>query len=81
METITAQHLLDILNNTYEIPKPELAELCFYFEKESGEVVDLKLKSIGAFNISTDITFTFVEYKEPVIIKPSNGFKPNLRNA
>ena len=79
MLIITAQDLLDILNNTYEIPKPDLAELCFYFEKEDGEVIDLKLKSIGAFSISTDITFTFVENKEPVIMKISNGFKPNLR--
>lgn len=79
MKITTVQNLLDILNNTYEIPRPELAELCFYFEKEDGEVIDLKLKSIGAFSISTDITFTFVEDKEPVIIKQSNGFKPNLR--
>jgi len=79
MESITAQDLLDILNNTYEIPRPELAELCFYFEKENGEVINLELKSIGAFDISTDVTFTFIEDKEPVIIKPLNGFKPNLR--
>jgi hypothetical protein len=64
------KELMNILNNMEEIPRPEVAELCFYYEDENGKEIDLKIKSIGAFDISSDITFTFVEDKEPVLIKP-----------
>lgn len=52
------QELLDILNNKEEIPRPEVAELCFYL-KEGEDEADLKLVSIGAFDISTDVTVGF----------------------
>lgn len=69
MEIKTVQDLLDILNNTYEIPKPELADLCFYYADKNGKVIDLHLDGIGAFDISTDITFHFSEDKELALIK------------
>lgn len=69
MSIKTVQDLLDILNNTYEIPKPELAELCFYYVDENENVIDLHLDGIGAFDISTDITFHFSEDKELVLMK------------
>ncbi len=77
----TIQDLLNVLNNPREIPRPDVAEICFYLEKENGEEICLKLVSIGAFDISTDITFTFLEDKNPVLIKPVNiaEIKPNLR--
>jgi hypothetical protein len=56
---MTVKELMDILNNKEEIPRPENAELCFYFKKENGDCIDIKLTGIGAFSISTDITFTF----------------------
>jgi len=65
----TVQDLLDILNNIYKIPKPELADLCFYYTDENGKVIDLHLDNIGAFDISTDITFHFSEDKELALIK------------
>jgi len=79
----TVQELLDILNNPHEIPRPDLAEICFYFQDENGETVDLKLKSIGAFNISTDITFTFEEDNYPALLKTVNigEIKPSLQGA
>jgi hypothetical protein len=76
---MTVQELQDILNNKYEIPKPELAELCFYYIDDNGKEIPLKLDSIGAFDISTDITFIFSEDKEPVLISPMTAFKPALR--
>lgn len=76
---MTVQELQDILNNKYEIPKPELAELCFYYTDEEGREIPLKLDRIGAFDISTDITFHFTEDKEPILIKPMTEFKPSLR--
>jgi hypothetical protein len=68
----TIQDLLDVLNNPHEIPRPDLAELCFYLEKENGEEVCLKLINIGAFDISTDVTFTFKEENKPEIAKAVN---------
>jgi hypothetical protein len=56
---VKVKELMDILNNKQEIPRPEDAELCFYFTGEDGEEIELKLKSVGAFSISTDITFGF----------------------
>ncbi len=50
MEIKTVQDLLDILNNTHEIPNPELADLCFYYTDENGKVIDLHLDGIGAFD-------------------------------
>ena len=76
---MTVKELLDILNNRYEIPKPEVADICFYLKDEDGETIDLKLVGIGAFDISTDITFTFEVDDEPVIIKPVTYLKPQLR--
>ena len=76
---MTVAELLKVLNNKYEIPSPEHAELCFYFEDENRKVIDLKIKAIGSFDISTDITFTFVEDKEPVIFQPMGVIKPELR--
>lgn len=75
------QELLDILNNKHEIPSPEHAELCFYFKKDDDSEITLKLDSIGAFNISTDITFTFSEDKEPVMMKPVSVIKPMLQKG
>jgi hypothetical protein len=52
--------LLDVLNNRDEIPDPSKAELCFYLEGENyQDEPSLKLASIGAFDISTDITMGF----------------------
>jgi hypothetical protein len=76
---MTVAELMKILKNKYEIPSPKDAELCFYFEDENGKKVDLKIKSIGAFDISTDIIITFIEDKEPIIIKPMGVIKPALR--
>jgi hypothetical protein len=56
---MTVKDLMDILKNKQEIPRPEDAELCFYFTNEDGETIDLKLKSVGAFSFSTDITIGF----------------------
>lgn len=69
MKIKTVQDLLDILNNTHEIPNPELADLCFYYTDENGKVIDLHLDGIGAFDISTDITFHFSEDKELILMK------------
>lgn len=68
---MTVKELLSILNNKDEIPSPEHAEIFFYFTNESGEDVDLELDSVGAFNISTDITFTFIKGDTPPLIRPS----------
>ena len=76
---MTVAELLELFNNKYEIPEPELAELCFYFEDKNGEEIDLKVKRIGAFDISTDITITFVEDEDPILMKPMGEIKPNLR--
>ena len=57
------QELLDILNNTEEIPDPSIAELCFYITDKDGNEKDLDLDTIGAFDISRDVT---VEFKERV---------------
>ena len=76
---MTVSDLQNMLNNKYEIPRPELAEICFYFEDEDGNEIDLKLQGIGAFDISTDITFTFVKDESPIIMKPAGELKPNLR--
>jgi len=76
---MTAQDLLDILNDKYEIPRPELANLCFYYTDDNNKEIILKIDSIGAFDISTDITFQFVEDKEPLLISPITAFKPSLR--
>lgn len=69
MEIKTVQDLLDILNNTHEIPNPELSDLCFYYTDKNGKVIDLHLDRIGAFDISTDITFHFSEDKESALMK------------
>jgi len=77
---MTVAELMKILNNKHEIPSPKDAEICFYFNG-GGKQLQLKLKSVGAFDISTDITFTFTEDKEPVIMKPMGIIKPALRMA
>ena len=69
MEIKTVQDLLDILNNTHEIPNPELSDLCFYYTDKNGKVIDLQLDGIGAFDISTDITFHFSEDEESILMK------------
>ena len=56
---ITVKELQDILNNKEEIPKPEFAEMCFYVQDKEGNCTDLELVSIGAFDISPDITMRF----------------------
>ena len=61
---MTVEELINILSNKKEIPHPERAELCFYFTDENGETIDIELKSIGAFAISTDITMEFVPMKD-----------------
>jgi len=77
--TITAAQLIEVLTDKHEVPDPEYAELCFYLEDENGEEHDLELKSIGAFDISTDITFTFDINEHPVFMKPAGPLKPDLR--
>jgi hypothetical protein len=57
---MTVQEMLDVLNNRDEIPDPSKAELCFYLEgKDYKDEPSLRLTSIGAFDISTDITVGF----------------------
>ena len=62
-EKMTVKELIDILNDKKNVPNPEVSELCFYLDKENGETVNLELKRIGAFSISTDITFEFEEMR------------------
>ena len=76
---ITVAQLVEVLSDKYEVPDPDQAELCFYLEDENGDVHDLKLKEIGAFDISTDITFTFEVDEHPALMKPAGPLKPDLR--
>ena len=77
--TITAAQLIGVLTDKHEVPDPECADLCFYLEDKNGDVHDLKLKGIGAFDISTDITFTFEVDEHPALMKPAGPLKPDLR--
>ena len=77
--TITAAQLIGVLTDKHEVPDPEWADLCFYLEDKNGDVHDLKLKGIGAFDISTDITFTFEVDEHPALMKPAGPLKPDLR--
>lgn len=59
---MTVQELINILSNKKEVPYPDKSEICFYFIDGNGEEsFDLKIKSIGAFSISTDVTMGFVK--------------------
>jgi hypothetical protein len=66
---VTVKELMDILNNKEEIPNPENAELCFYLTDKNGETIDIELKSMGAFSISSDITMEFKPYDDDVTIE------------
>ena len=77
--SITVAQLIEVLSDKHEVPDPKQAELCFYLEDKSGDVHDLRLKAIGAFDISTDITFTFEIDSAPVIMRPAKPLKPDLR--
>lgn len=56
---MTAQDMLDVLNNRDEIPDPSKAHLDFYLVDEDSS---LKLVHIGAFDISSDVTMGFEKY-------------------
>lgn len=70
---------MNVLNDRYEIPRPEIAELCFYLKEENGGETVLKLERIAAFDISTDVAFHFSVDKKPVLVRPHSIPKFVLR--
>lgn len=61
---MTAQELLDILNNKDEVPKPENAKLYFYLIDKGGNEISLKLTAIGMFPASTNKLTVYYEMED-----------------